>query len=293
MGNEPFVIDGVPGESAAQMIVYPALTHLRQCQHHGLSEGLGPRPLPGAPEQLQDGGLWKLGRLADAAFKGVELSDHLFGDAGNALQSDNVASVAFGELAERRLQGLDVLAHLVGFVSVGFPDTLQYLRESWSPEAGSRRKVGPAPKGFSGGREEHRQGPTAMLAQKREGRLIDGINIGALLPVDLDVDELAVHERRNFRVLEALVSHHMTPVACGVSDRKEDRLFLVASRREGFLVPRVPVHRIVLVLQQVGTGLGRQPVAVGRRGFILHGDRCSCPTGCDWCRGLGKPWHLS
>jgi len=45
------------------------------------------------------------------------------------------------------------------------------------------------------------------------GALIDLVDIRPLLAVDFHVDEEPVHDRRNLGILEALVRHHVAPVA--------------------------------------------------------------------------------
>ena len=71
------------------------------------------------------------------------------------------------------------------------------------------------------------------------------------LAVDFDVDEQLVHHRRGRLVLEALVGHDVAPMAGGVSDRQQDRPIAALGLGERFGPPRPPVHRIVLVLQQI------------------------------------------
>src|SRR5690606_39607577 len=51
-----------------------------------------------------------------------------------------------------------------------------------------------------------------------------------LLAIDLDVDELAVHEGGDLRVGERLALHHVTPVTGRVADRQEDRPVLEIGR---------------------------------------------------------------
>ena len=81
---------------------------------------------------------------------------------------------------------------------------------------------------------------------------VDGVDIGALLAVDLDRDEPVVHEARGFGVFEGLVLHHVTPVARRVPDREQDRLILSLCARERLVAPGVPVDGVVRVLQEVG-----------------------------------------
>ena len=62
------------------------------------------------------------------------------------------------------------------------------------------------------------------------------------------------------RVLEALVRHHVAPVAGGVADREQDRLVGALGLGERLRPPRPPVDGVVLVLQQVGAGLAGEAV---------------------------------
>src|SRR5438067_1797133 len=66
--------------------------------------------------------------------------------------------------------------------------------------------------------------------------------------------------RRDVRVLERLVLHHVAPVARRVADRNQDRPVLVARTTQRFVPPGVPVNRVVLVLEEVGRGLGGEAV---------------------------------
>ena len=90
--------------------------------------------------------------------------------------------------------------------------------------------------------------------------LVDLVEVGPLLAVDLDVDEEAVHHLRDLGILERLVRHHVAPVAGRVADREQDRLVLGARARERLLAPRVPVDRVVGVLLEVGAGFLREAV---------------------------------
>ncbi len=108
-----------------------------------------------------------------------------------------------------------------------------------------------------------------MLAEQGERVLIDLIEIRALLAVDLDADELRVHLGGDLWVLEALVGHHVAPVAGGVADRQEDRLVLGARRGQRRLVPGLPMDRVGLVLKEIGAGRLAEAVLLGRHPDIL------------------------
>ena len=64
--------------------------------------------------------------------------------------------------------------------------------------------------------------------------------------------------------------HDMAPVTGGITDREKDRFVLPARFREGFFAPRVPVHRIVRVLEKIWRLLVRQAVRVfGTRSCVF------------------------
>ena len=162
------------------------------------------------------------------------------------------------------LSALVLLVDLVALLAPDLADALQHLRQAGPAVARFRREVGAAPERLAGGRQEHRQRPAALLAEQRQGMLVDLVEIGPLLAIDLDVDEVAVHQRGDRRVLEALVRHHVAPVAGGVADREQDRLVLLPGGGERRLVPRLPVHRVVPVLEQIRAGRFGEAVAHGR-----------------------------
>ena len=89
-----------------------------------------------------------------------------------------------------------------------------------------------------------------------------------------------VHQRRGRFVLEGLAFHHVTPVAGRVADRQEDRHVAFAGRVSASVPPRVPVDRVVRVLQQVGTGLVRRVGSPGDRSCdqcLASCRRCDSP----------------
>ena len=114
------------------------------------------------------------------------------------------------------------------------------------------REVGAAEERAAVGREEHGHRPAALAGHGLDGLHVDGVDVGPLLAVDLDVDEQLVHHRGGVLVLERLVGHDVAPVAGRVADREQDGLVLGAGPGERLVAPRVPVDRVVGVLAQVG-----------------------------------------
>ena len=105
-------------------------------------------------------------------------------------------------------------------------------------------------------------GPAASPGQRLDGVHVDGVDVGTFLAIDLDVDEPLVHDGGHVVILEALVGHDVAPVAGGIADGEQHRPVLGPGAAERLRSPRVPVHRVVPVLAQVGRGLIGEPVHV-------------------------------
>ena len=110
----------------------------------------------------------------------------------------------------------------------------------------------PPKNGSHSGVKKHRHRPAAPPGHHLHRVHVDLIQVGPLLAVHLDADEVLVQQPGNLGVLEALVGHHVAPMAGGVADRQEDRLLLRSGQRQRLGPPRPPVHGVVGVLQQVG-----------------------------------------
>ena len=106
-------------------------------------------------------------------------------------------------------------------------------------------------------------------------RHIDLIDIRPLFAIDFDIDEQLVHHARGRFILEAFVRHDMAPMAGGVADREENGSIAALGLRQRFGSPWPPIDRVVLVLQQIRTGLGGQAITAtvsggGRGAFRLR-----------------------
>jgi hypothetical protein len=114
--------------------------------------------------------------------------------------------------------------------------------------------------------EEHGERPAAAaLGEHLVRDLIDAVDVGALLAIDLDVHEALVEQPRGGLVLETFVGRDVAPMAGGVTDAEMNGLALAAGTFERLASPRVPLDRIVRVLPKVRTGFGHQMVGVLRR----------------------------
>ena len=149
-------------------------------------------------------------------------------------------------------QRISVFGDFFGLVPENIRDGLEHILKP-RPAVGIRRwKIGATPEGLAAGIEEHGQRPSALFAEKGEGRLIYLVDIGPFLPVHLDIDKEIIHQRRGLLILEAFVGHHMAPVTGGIADAEQDRLALFLRKRQRFRTPGLPMHRIVLMLEKIG-----------------------------------------
>src|SRR5262249_19865351 len=110
----------------------------------------------------------------------------------------------------RRAEGTEMLGHGVGRLSnllvafyPGPMHAFQYAREAGHAARVSRRKVRPAEKRLALRGQEHGHGPATVSRHRHDGRHVDLIKVGSFLAINFDVDEVLVHERSDFRVLEA------------------------------------------------------------------------------------------
>jgi hypothetical protein len=143
---------------------------------------------------------------------------------------------------------------------VGIRGRDDHLPEARQPVPWLRREVRTTEIRLARGGQEDRHRPAAVSRQPDDRIHVQRVDVGPLLAVDLDADEPLVHHSRRLLVLERLVLHHVAPVARGVADREQDRLVLGSGALQRLLAPRVPVHRVVGVLQQVRTGLSSETV---------------------------------
>ena len=261
MRHQPARIGRITREAAADMVVDAALADIIERQQHGVAHTRVFGPLPAAPQQVEQRRLRKFGRLADAAMDAVDRAQHSLGHARAEIFGNRVARLGRGQLLQLRAQLFDVGLHLGLVARIDLGNAFEHLGEGGPAPARFRREIGSAPEGLARRRQEHGQRPAALLAQEHERVLVDGVEIGALLAVDLDVNETRVHQLGDAGVLETLMRHDMAPMAGGIAHRQQDRLVLGFRLVERGLSPGLPMHRIVAVLQEIGAGLPVEVVA--------------------------------
>ena len=249
--HEPLVVDRVAVEAAADDVVHAAERHLVERRLDQVGDA--------APQQeLERRRRRELRRVAPAAPLPVERRHQVLHRAVEQPLAQLARVVRRRDLGRapdvlhqlaRRL--VDLLAVVVPHAAHG----AEHLAERAHALARRRREVRAAEERLAVGLEEDGERPPAAAGDRDDGLHVDRVDVGPLLPVDLDADEVLVHHARRLGRLERLALHHVAPVAGRVADREQDRLVLGAGLREGLLAPRVPVDRVVGVLEEVRAGL--------------------------------------
>ena len=271
--HQPALVDRVAREAAADVIVDAALADAveRQCDGAlGVRIGVADRAAPEQPEHVP---LWELRRAAEAAVDGVDRAHEPRRDVGQQRVVDIDPRARMALRRQRADDRLGIAGDLVRLLAIDPRHLAKHVPKRRLAVARRRWKVRAAPERTRVGIEEHGQRPAAVLGKAVQRRHVDGVDVGALLAVDFDVDEQLVHHRRGGGVLEALVRHHVAPVAGGIANRQQDRPAAPLGLRQCLGSPRPPVDRVVLVLQEIGAHLAAEAVH-GRRGSR------------GWCDGL-------
>ena len=115
---------------------------------------------------------------------------------------------------------------------------LQHHAKARHPLARLGGEVGAAVERDALGIEEGGQRPAAVPRHPLHRLHVDRVEVGALLAIDLDADEVLVHVCGRLGVLERLALHHVAPVASRIADRQQDRLVLRLGPLQGLVLPR-------------------------------------------------------
>ena len=289
--GQPLAVHRVAGEAAVGLVVNAAPGHLAQGQHGLVQHRPAPANGVGPQQKPPDAGHWKLRGAVRAAALAVETSAQIVhqqleffrgnprraglevyangfqGGVISVLGRVAVLRAVLGQLAgannfhkplSRLLQLGAVLA------GVGLADVGQQL----GPFA--LREVRAAVKRLRVGGQKHVQRPAALQAHGVHGIHVNLVHVGPFLAVDFDAHKMRVHHRRHRLVLKRLPLHYVAPVAGRVANAHQNGLLFGLRPAQGLGAPRVPVHRIVGVLLQVGAGfLGE---AVGGSSGLGHSE---------------------
>ena len=217
--------------------------------------------MPAGQQELAGRGMRELGRRTEPAVADVERSGHLV----RAVRDERGAHGTRLRFVQRFC---DVLADAAGVggdllavLAVGARDLEQHGAEPRTAVViVLGRKVGAAEEHLAVRCQERREGPTALAGERLDGALVTGVDVGTLVAVHFDADELAVQDLRDPLVFVRFSVHHVAPVAPHRADVEQDRLVLGARPLERRLAPGEPVDRLMGSGLEVGGGLGREEV---------------------------------
>ena len=166
-------------------------------------------------------------------------------------------------------------------------DARQHLHEPWPIEPGSRRKVCAPEEWPEIWQKECGEGPSSTTGHRSHRIHVCVVDVWKVFTIDLDGDEVLVHELCDFDIGKGLTSHHVTPVAGGVTDGQEDGPIQFSCPGKRFLTPRVPLDRILGVFPKIGAGtVGETPATFFFvTGLLGH----SRKTGIKQCTGADHP----
>ena len=151
-------------------------------------------------QQIEGGGMGELGLRAEAAVAGIELFESGGGDLVD--EGEGQLAAAAGEALVVLDGGHDAGGRLEGLVAAVAPDLghgEQDAAEAGAAIAVVAREIGAAEVGAAVGGEEGGERPTALAADGGDGGLVARVDVGALVAIDLDGDEVLVDDARRFQ----------------------------------------------------------------------------------------------
>ena len=253
--HHPVGVDAVAGEPAGELVVDPAAGHRLE----GL-RGHRERPLRALAEQeLEHHRRRELRRAPEPAPDRVVLASQQV-DGGVEGRPPDRGRGRRQRLAQVLPQPFGHALHLVAALAPRLRQRCQHLPEGRLPVPWLVGEVGAGEERPGVVVEHHGHRPAAVPGHRGGGVHVDRVDVGPLLAVDLDADEVLVHQRRRRVVLERLVGHDVAPVAGGVPDAQQHRHPPSPGLLERLRPPLPPVDGIVRVLEQVRRRGARESV---------------------------------
>jgi hypothetical protein len=261
--DEPLAVDAVAGEAAAQVIVDAAAVHAeRVCVSASPAGPATSRRRSGVQQDGERGGVRELGLAPKPPHSRSTLRQQL--RRGDSVEGVGVAEVVRTSLAAVLVGEAAEVGHALAKLSacsVSLPRRCSTGRTARAGPGGTRAgrswhrgEVGAAVERALVGRQEHGERPAAALAHELDDLLVDRVDVGALLAVDLDVDEAFVHQRRDLGGPRTTRGPSRGTSGTRRSRPRAGSAVLGAGAGERLRAPQVPVDRVVGVLAEVRAG---------------------------------------
>ena len=166
MRDEPDRIDGIARKAAAQMVIDATLTDMNEGRHHRLGEALVAAALRHGPEKGEDRHLREFRRAFEPAMIEIDCAQKSLSGVAGEIERQSGLALRLCRLApEGGKDRAGVGRDLVAFIAPDAPELFQNMAKAWPAIERFLWKISPAPERISVGRQEHRQRPTALLAQ--------------------------------------------------------------------------------------------------------------------------------
>ena len=233
------------------------------CGH--LQRALGAGAGVVAQQELQHHGRRELGRAAESAVRGVVLPGQRRAAPRQLLLAAAAAASAGrdsrppGQVPRRSARRPRRPRRAGRSRRLRTPSST--CRKDGMPCRGCGREVGAEVEGLGVGGEEDGHRPAALAGGGLHGLHVDGVDVGALLAVDLDADEVLVEVARRSprpRSDSCAMTWHQWQLA--VADAEQHGHAAPPRLLEGLGRPGPPVDRVVGVLEEVGGRLMGQSV---------------------------------
>ena len=268
MRHKPAPVCRIARKPAADVVKQSAAVHMGE-RSRGLLHRRGVPCLPRIAEQKQqDVRHRKFGRGGEAAVLRIiglgdgdcRLMQHRFlRRAGRQRLFCLISQIARGLFA-LRLRAAALIPPQRG-------DGGQQLHHARKPAPALFGKIGRGEKGLCFRRHQYGERPSALPGVCLADRHINTVDVRAFLTVYLDADKIPVQQCRNLVILKGFALHHMAPMTGRVADGEEDGLILRLRFFECLVVPPIPIHWVVGVLEKIGGLFFDQPVG---RSFFFY-----------------------
>ena len=244
-------------ETAAEVVANAATRHAGQCLLDDLA-----RPLQATfgvvharQQELERRGMGKLGPATEPAVADVEQPRHLIRRRGYQLGAHRARLRFVERLVDVLADGARVGRDAIALFAKRARDLHQHAAKPRpAPGILVGREVRPAEEDLAVGREERRERPAALAAQRLHRALVARVHVRPFVAVDLDAHEVPIEDLGDTRVLIGLAIHDVTPVAPHRADIQQDRLLLDARSRERVVAPGQPVDRLMGGRLEIGGG---------------------------------------
>jgi hypothetical protein len=144
-----------------------------------------------------------------------------------------------------------------------FPQTSdlpEHPTEPGSPVTVGRREVRAAEEHLPGGGEEAGEWPTSLARKGADLALVSPVDLGVLIAVHLDRDEIFEEQPGDLGVRVRALVHHVAPVAPGGPDVQQYRATGAPRELERLRPPRMPLDRLFGRAAEIRRGrLGEAP----------------------------------